>query len=315
MGAVMDCTWAHLALPGGGGRVVNLGRGRARGSGRAWGSGRGARAMEDSGGTGVGGPATGAGSAGPAGRHAPPASAKTPAVPGWAQLPASSGVPEGLNAAEVRSRRPHRVPAADVATDLRAARVVKLAPPGPDSSAVPLASSASSRPLPGSAASASGTSASAASRTPGDHAEPSSLVVASGVKTSSWLGRNPATRDRPASGATTRLPLLATPGGVTRRQLALPAGRANSCQKLLCWAAGPPMTVTAHVPPAVSTAVARDGGAGAADGALACRAAEPQPLSSAPASSRRETALRGRFTATSVPAARRRPAARRTTTW
>ena len=58
----------------------------------------------------------------------------------------------------------------------------------------------------------------------------------------------------------TRPPLLATPGGVASRQVLVPAGRTNSCQKSLWLAAEPPITVTAHVPVAVASEVARDGG-------------------------------------------------------
>ena len=61
----------------------------------------------------------------------------------------------------------------------------------------------------------------------------------------------------PTRPASTRPPLLATPGGVARRHLLAPAGRTNSCQKLLCPAAGPPITATAHVPVAVTREVAR----------------------------------------------------------
>ena len=80
-------------------------------------------------------------------------------------------------------------------------------------------------------------------------------------------GRNPATRDRWPRPAITSPPLLATPGGVTSCQRSRPAGRANSCQKLLCWAVEPPSTPTAHDPPATSVAVASDGGGGGPAGA------------------------------------------------
>ena len=95
-----------------------------------------------------------------------------------------------------------------------------------------------------------------------------SWVVASGEKDRSWLGRNPATTD-PAPGlATTRPPLLATPGGVASRHLPVAAGRTNSCQKLLCSAADPPMTATAQVPVVVTSEVDRDGGCTGPDGPL-----------------------------------------------
>src|ERR1700678_3321226 len=65
------------------------------------------------------------------------------------------------------------------------------------------------------AVSASGTLASAASSTPEDQDAPSSLVLASGENTRSWLGRKPASTDCPPRLASVRPPLLATPGGVT----------------------------------------------------------------------------------------------------
>jgi hypothetical protein len=113
--------------------------------------------------------------------------------------------------------------------------------------------------MPGAAARAPGTSARGASSSPADQLPPPSVVVASGEKASAWLGRNAATTDPPPSGAATRPPLLATPGGVTSRHAWVPAGRVNSCQKSLCWAAGPPITATAQVPPGAATDVASDG--------------------------------------------------------
>src|SRR5215472_16644512 len=121
-----------------------------------------------------------AGSAGPAGRHVPPAYAKTPAVPGRPQLAASSGTPDELNAAAVRPLSPQRRAAGEAARDRRVARVAQAVPPGPDSSASPLVSSASRRPLAGAAARASGTSARPASSRPGVQAAPLSWVMASG---------------------------------------------------------------------------------------------------------------------------------------
>src|SRR5215469_5269371 len=121
-----------------------------------------------------------AGSDGPARRHVPPAYAKTPAVPGRAQLAASSGTPDELNAAAVTRRSPQWRPAGEAARDWRTASLVQAVPSGPDSSASPLVSSASRRPLAGAAARASGTSARPASSRPGVQAAPLSWVVASG---------------------------------------------------------------------------------------------------------------------------------------
>jgi hypothetical protein len=100
--------------------------------------------------------------------------------------------------------------------------------------------------------------------------------------------------------ATTSPPLLATPGGVARRHLPVAVGRTNSCQKLLCSAADPPMTATAHVPVAVTSVVARDGGCAGLAGALACRDADPQPAASADAASSRNASLVRRLMTTSA---------------
>src|SRR5215472_12447862 len=124
-----------------------------------------------------------AGSVGPAGRQVWPVCAKMPAVPGWAQLAASSGIADELNAAAVTRRSPQWRPAGEAATDRRVARVAQAVPPGPDSSAWPVVSSASRRPLAGAAARASGTSARPASSRPGVQAAPLSWVVASGRST------------------------------------------------------------------------------------------------------------------------------------
>ena len=43
--------------------------------------------------------------------------------------------------------------------------------------------------------------------------------------------------------------MSATPAGVTRRQAAEPAGRANISQKFSCWAAEPPISTTAQLVP------------------------------------------------------------------
>ena len=55
--------------------------------------------------------------------------------------------------------------------------------------------------------------------------------------------------------AATSPPLSATPSGVTSDQRLAPAGRTNSCQKLLSEAADPPMTAIAQVPCAVTSDV------------------------------------------------------------
>src|SRR5260370_23202905 len=60
-------------------------------------------------------PAADRGSAGPAACHVPAARAKMPAVPGRAQVPPASGVPEGLNATAVSALRSHARPAGDPA--------------------------------------------------------------------------------------------------------------------------------------------------------------------------------------------------------
>ena len=67
-----------------------------------------------------------AGSAGPAACQVPPVPAKMPAVPGWLQVPPSSGVPGGANAAAVRSCSPQRRPGGVAARDRCVARVVQL---------------------------------------------------------------------------------------------------------------------------------------------------------------------------------------------
>src|SRR5215472_17147236 len=76
-------------------------------------------------------------------------------------------------------------------------------------------------------------------------------------------------------------PLSATPGGVTSFHRALPDGRTNSCQKLLCAAAEPPIITTAQVPASVCREVARNaapaGGAHRAGPSAAGRP-EPQPV-------------------------------------
>ncbi len=77
-----------------------------------------------------------------------------------------------------------------------------------------------------------------------------------------WLGRNPVTSACPPP-ARTSPPLSAVPGGVTSFQRVLPAGRMNSCQKLLSWAADPPITTAAQVPAVVSSEVFSDGEGGA----------------------------------------------------
>src|SRR5215469_5172356 len=109
----------------------------------------------------------------------------------------------------------------------------------------------------------------------------------------------------------TRPPLLATPGGVISRHLAVPAGRANSCQKLLWLAADPPISATAQVPVAVTREVASDAlGAGLAAAPVWC-VAVPQPAVTAAAAST-DTTLARRLTPASDTAGRRRRAGPRT---
>ena len=67
------------------------------------------------------------GRAGPAACQVPPVAAKMPAVPGWLQVPASSGIPDGVNAAAVRLPRPQRRPAGVAASARRVASVLHLA--------------------------------------------------------------------------------------------------------------------------------------------------------------------------------------------
>src|SRR4029077_9351424 len=80
-------------------------------------------------------------------------------------------------------------------------------------------------------------------------------------------------------------------GGVPSRHLPVAAGRTNSCQKLLCSAADPPMTATAHVPVAVTSEVARGGGRRGTAVPPGSRAAEPQPAASTVPASSRHTSL------------------------
>src|ERR1035438_1965915 len=63
-----------------------------------------------------------AGSCGPAACQVPPLAAKTPAVPGWLQPPASRGSPDGVNAAAVRPCSPQCLPAGVTARDRWAAK-------------------------------------------------------------------------------------------------------------------------------------------------------------------------------------------------
>src|SRR5260221_9255577 len=91
-----------------------------------------------------------------------------------------------------------------------------------------------------------------------DHACPPVRVCASGVKVRFWLGRNAVIRDCPAE-ARTRPPLSAVSGGGTTFHRVLPAWRMNSCQKLFCRAADPPLTTTAHLPAAGARGGSRGG--------------------------------------------------------
>ena len=105
------------------------------------------------------------------------------------------------------------------------------------------------RPPPGAEASASGYPARRASSRPDwVHFAPLSLLLASGEKDRSWLGRIAAARAGPPSGTTVIPPLLATPSGVASFQPPAGPGRTKTCQKLLCWAADPPIMTTAQLP-------------------------------------------------------------------
>ena len=183
-----------------------------------------------------------------------------PATPGREQAAASSGSPDGEKATAAAVAGAHRRAAGAAASACTLVSGDHAAAPGPACAILPLASRASRRPLPGAAARASGTSARPPSSTAGRQLVPLSPLLASGENARSWLGRKPAMTDRPPRPASTRPPLLATPGGVTSRHAADLAGRTKSCQKLSCRAAGPPSTATAHVPPAVAREVARPGG-------------------------------------------------------
>ena len=194
-------------------------------------------------------------------------------------MTAASAAPDGVKETAVAASGEHRLPAGAVARECMLVSRDHAVAPRLACSISPSASRASRRPLPGAAARASGTSARPASSTPPDQFVPLSLLLASGENTRSWLGRNPAMSDCPPRLASTRPPLLATPGGVASRHLADRAGRTKSCQKLLSWAADPPSTATAHVPPGVTREVASPGGGGSG-GAMRGRAwlvTEPQP--------------------------------------
>src|SRR5260370_10071339 len=122
---------------------------------------------------------------------------------------------------------------------------------------------------------------------------PPSRVSISGEKVRFWLGRNPVTSAGPLLPASTRPPLSAVPGGVTSCQRVLPAGRRNSCQKSLYWAADPPITVTAHVPAGVTREVSSDGAGCVArvTGAGGGAAALPHPAASAVPATATATAM------------------------
>ena len=186
-------------------------------------------------------------------------------MPGWpllVQSPVSIGSPAGLKAVPVRRVRPQRRPASVLARAGSVAIVVQVRPPFVLWRSELSASKASTLLVPGSAARASGVSASFAFSTPADQLAPELAVVASGVKSSSWLGRNPASSELGPVGATARPPLLATPGGVTSRQEPPAAGRASNCQKALARSEESPSTRVAQSRLVVATEVARDSGGG-----------------------------------------------------
>jgi hypothetical protein len=80
---------------------------------------------------------------------------------------------------------------------------------------------------------ASGAAISAAGSEPGSQVRPPSGVWATGENFRSAEVRKPAVSGPLVGAATTRPPLSATPGGVERLQEALPAGRRNSCHRVL----------------------------------------------------------------------------------
>src|ERR1019366_4602935 len=99
--------------------------------------------------------ASAGGSDGPAACHRPPRRAKMPAMPGFAQSPASSGAPPGPNAAAVRRVSPHAFPAGAAPSAPMLDKPDQAAPSGVPTWAPPAVVSAMSLPS-GAAASASG---------------------------------------------------------------------------------------------------------------------------------------------------------------
>ncbi len=232
------------------------------------------------------------GTAGPAACQRPPLSVKMPAKAGRLQPVPSTGAVPGTgalalpNATAVRPVTWQAWPAGVAASARAVDKRVHAAPPCWPSSAPPLVSAM--RLPPGPAASASGTWARPGFTGPAvDQLAPLSLVAARGENVRSWLGRNPVSSDAPPAGAATRPPLSATPPGVTSRQAAAPAGRANSSQKFSSWAAEPPIsTIAQPVPvPSANDVCSGGGAAGTAGPAGLAAGAAPQPAR-APAISR-----------------------------
>src|SRR5580704_1516991 len=183
-----------------------------------------------------------------------------PVIPGRVHVAAASGAPEGVRDTAVNPAGEHRRPAGVCARERMSDSADQCVPSSPDWVRVPPRSTASIRPPPGAAASASGTSARpGCSGLPGCQVEPLSRVAASAENVRSTPGRNPAITDWPPSVASTNPPLVATPGGVTSFQLVLSAGRVNSCQNALLSALEPPMTTAAQVPAVVASEVFSDG--------------------------------------------------------
>ncbi len=232
-----------------------------------------------------------AGRAGPAGNQPLPVSPKMPTVPGWLQLAATIGAPALLNVAAVRPVSPQARPAAVAATVFALARRFHDVPDLlPNSTSPPLVSA---RTWPaGVAASASGAAARPGVGGPaaGDQLVPLLVLDASGENVRSWLVRNPVIMDPPPAPATTRPPLSATPGGVASRQRVAPAGRTNSCQKLLCCAAEPPISTTAQPASLTANDVASGGAGGAAACSVLAAGALLQPAASRPATASAVTA-------------------------
>src|SRR5262249_22429961 len=151
-------------------------------------------------------------------------------------------------AAAVSRVSPHARPAGVAASADVAVSFAQPVPPGAESCTVPPRRIASSLPSE-EAARAPGSAARPPLSRPGDQLAPLSDELASGENVRSWLGTNPVTSRPVACPATVRPPLSATPFGVASFQPPPAEPRVNSCQKLLCLAADPPISTTAQAAP------------------------------------------------------------------